>query len=215
MTNKEKYQRTFGTLHASDDFLTEVTHMNAKKHFSSRRLVCLCAAVILIFGLATVAYATDLGGIRKTIQFWLRGEQIEAEWQAQDGSYTISYTDANGTVHERGGGGVAIDDDGSERPLTEEELLEEVMNASPEVEYNESDGVETVMLYYRDQVIDITDKFDEDGYYFITLDENGHPLYVTVKYHGPLCSSSTSYVQPWEIERDIEEVAPEPTTESK
>ncbi len=215
MTNKEKYQRTFGTLHASDEFLTEVNHMNAKKHFPSRRLVCLCAAVILIFGLATVAYAADLGGIRQTIQVWLRGEPIEAEWQAQDGNYTISFKDADGTVHERSGGGIAVEPDGSERPLTEEELLENVMLADPEVEYNVTDGVETVTLYYRDQVIDITDKFDEDGYCFITLERNGKPLYVTVRYHNGLSTSTTDYVQPWEMERDVEEDAPESTAEGK
>lgn len=207
MTNKEKYQRTFGTLHASDDFLTEVTHMNVKKQFSGRRLICLCAAVILIFGLATVAYATDLGGIRKTIQLWLRGEQIEADWQAQDGHYTMTYTDTDGTVRERSGGGIAIEPDGSERPLTEEELLENAMLASPEVEYNLTDGVETVTLYYRDQVIDITDKFDEDGCFYITLDEDGHPLYVTVEYHGGLSASSTGYVQPTGTRQDADAVA--------
>ncbi len=214
MTNKEKYQRTFGTLHASDEFLTEVTHMNAKKHFSSRRLVCLCAAAILIFGLATVAYATDLGGFRRTIQVWLRGEQIEADFQAQDGNYTMTYTDADGTVHERSGGGIAIDDDGSERPLTEEELMENAMNLGPQVEYNEKDGVETVTLYYRDQVIDITDKFDENGCFYITLDEDGHPLYVTVKYHGGISASATGYVQ-HEIIHGPDADAPESTAEGK
>lgn len=207
MTNKEKYQRTFGTLHASDAFLTEVNHMNEKKQFPSRRLVCLCAAVILIFGLATAAYAADLGGYRRTIQFWFRGEQIEADWQAQDGEYTIAYEDADGNVHTQSGGGVAIDDDGSERPLTEEELLEEATRQGPQVEYNLKDGVETVTLYYRDQVIDITDKFDENGCFYITLDEDGHPLYVTVEYHGGLSASSTAYVQPVGTKQDADAVA--------
>mgnify|MGYP000769228438 FL=1 len=45
MTNKEKYRRAFGVLHASEDILTEVTHMETKKHFSLRKAVLLCAAV--------------------------------------------------------------------------------------------------------------------------------------------------------------------------
>lgn len=53
-----------------------------------------------------------------------------------------------------GGGGVAINPDGTERPLTEEELWDEI-NA-PEVEYEE-DG--RVVVYYLNQQLDVTDKF--------------------------------------------------------
>lgn len=42
MTNKEKYRRAFGVLHASEDILTEVTHMETKKHFPCGRRCC-CA----------------------------------------------------------------------------------------------------------------------------------------------------------------------------
>ena len=51
MTNKEKYRRAFGVLHASEDILTEVTHMETKKHFSLRKAVLLCAAVIAAFAI--------------------------------------------------------------------------------------------------------------------------------------------------------------------
>ena len=79
------------------------------------------------------------------------------------GSYTLTYEDAEG-VHERGGGGVAIDFFGRERPLTEEELLEQL--SMPEVEYLE-DG--TVWVYYLDQSLEITDLFDENGVCFVQL----------------------------------------------
>lgn len=42
MTNKEKYRRAFGVLHASEDILTEVKRMETKKHFSLRKRCC-CA----------------------------------------------------------------------------------------------------------------------------------------------------------------------------
>lgn len=42
MTNKEKYRRAFGVLHASEDILTEVTHMETKKHFPCGKRCC-CA----------------------------------------------------------------------------------------------------------------------------------------------------------------------------
>lgn len=194
MTNKEKYQRTFSTLHASDDFLTEVTNMNTKRTFSPRRAVALCAAVILVLGMATVAYANDFGGIRRTIQLWIHGDQTDVVWEVQDGEYHASYQDADGSTHEIGGGGVAIDEDGNERPATEEELLEH-MNR-PEVEYKE-DG--TVWVYYHDQSIEITDRFDEDGVCFFLLKDGSKTLYMTVKYNHGYALSQTAYVQPWEF----------------
>lgn len=87
MTNKEKYRRAFGVLHASEDILTEVTHMETKKHFSLRKAVLLCAAVIAVFAMAGVCYAEDVGGIQRTIQLWCYGDQTDAVLEIQDGSY--------------------------------------------------------------------------------------------------------------------------------
>ncbi|OLA35613.1 MAG: hypothetical protein BHW31_07875 [Firmicutes bacterium CAG:110_56_8] len=158
MTNKEKYRRAFGVLHASEDILTEVTHMETKKHFSLRKAVLLCAAVIAVFAMAGVCYAEDVGGIQRTIQLWCYGDQTDAVLEIQDGSYELTYEAADG-VHSEGGGGVAIDAFGRERPLTEEELLEDLQNRI-DVTYRE-DG--TVWVYYKDQSMDITDLFDENG----------------------------------------------------
>lgn len=54
---------------------------------------------------------------------------------SDDGTYTIEYPDENGETREISGGGIAYEADGTERPLTGEELLEEAN--SPDVEYND------------------------------------------------------------------------------
>lgn len=194
MTNKEKYQRTFSTLHASDDFLTEVSHMNTRKQFSSRRLAGICVAAILVFAMTTAAYATDFGGIRRTIQLWIHGDQTDVVWEVQDGEYHATYRDADGNTHEIGGGGLAFDADGNERAVTEEEILEHLDR--PYAEYKD-DG--TVWVYYHDQSIEITDSFDENGVCFLLLKNGDAPMYMTIKYDNGSASSPHEYVQPWEF----------------
>ena len=190
MTNKERYRRAFGVLHASDDFLTEARMMKARK-MTVRKAILLCAAAVLILGLATVCYAEDVGGIRRTVQLWVHGGQTDAVMDIENGSYTLSYEDAQG-YHEQGGGGVAIDSFGRERPLTEEELLEEV-RSQVEVEYQD-DG--TVWLYYQEQAMEITDLFDENKVCYVQIKTGTETLYVTVKYGGSFAWSSSGYVQP-------------------
>lgn len=191
MTNQEKYKRTFGVLHASDNFLTEVTTMNIKKHISFRKAALLCAALIALFLLASVCYAENLGDIQRKIQLWRYGDQTDAILEVQDGSYTLTYEDAQG-AHEEGGGGVAIDFFGRERPLTEEELLEHIQSRV-DVEYRE-DG--TVWVYYKEQALEITNLFDENGVCFVKLVDGGNTLYVTVRYRDGYSCSSSGYVQP-------------------
>lgn len=194
MTNKQRYQRTFGTLHASDDFLKEVSAMKTTKHFPARRLIGLCAAVILILGMATAAYAADMGGIQRRVQLWIHGDQTDVVLDIRDGQYTATYEDSEGNSHEFGGGGVAIEPDGSERPLTEEELLEHLDH--PEVEY-EDDG--TVWVYYRGQKIEITDKFDDSGVCYVQLKDGDDILYMTIKYQNGCATSPNCYIAPSEF----------------
>ena len=158
-----------------------------------KRLVAVCAALVAIFALSAVAYAADVGGIQRTIQIWLHGELTDAVFQVENGSYTLDVPNGDGTTSHRAGGGVAYDN-GTERPLTEEELLDEL--DSPEVEYKD-DG--TVMVYYHDQSLDITDLFDEDGVCYLQLEEDGHPLYMTVKYQNGYATSTTRYLESWEF----------------
>ena len=86
---------------------------------------------------------------------------------------------------------MAIEADGRERPLTEEELMEHL--DAPDVEYRE-DG--SVWIYYHGQSLDITDRF-EDGVCFVKLVDPEKTLYVTVKYQNGFAYSQRSYCQPW------------------
>ena len=80
-----------------------------------------------------------------------------------------------------------------ERPLTDEELLEQFR--MPDVEYKE-DG--TVWVYYLNQKMEITDKF-QDGVCYVQLNAGGETQYITVKYQNGFATSPHGYVQPSEF----------------
>ena len=123
MTEKERFQRAFAPLHASPDTMTEVTKMTERKtkRPALRRAATIGLAAALVLALGSVAYASDLGGIQRTVQLWLNGEMTDATLTVNEGSYTLRYPDKDGTEREMGGGGVAFEPDGTERALTEEE----------------------------------------------------------------------------------------------
>ena len=106
----------------------------------------------------------------------------------QNGQYTL--TDQQGSFL-RGGGGVAIEPDGSERPLTEEEIIDHLEH--PEVLHQE-DG--SIWICYRGQKMEITDRFDEDGYCYLELHDGEKVLYATIEKSGGLATSPTAYPQP-------------------
>jgi len=189
MNNKERYQRTFSVVHTSTDYCERVKQMNTKHKFYLTKAMVACLALVLILGATVTAYATDLGGIQRTIQLWLHGDQTDAVLDIQeDGSYSLTWQDEDGTTREQGGGGVAIGPDGKERPLTEEEIMEE-LNA-PDVSYKD-DG--TVWVYYYDQALEITDKF-EDGVCYVKLIHGQEELYLTIKYGNGYASSPKRYI---------------------
>lgn len=193
MTNKEKYKQAFSVLHTSDDFALEVEKMALLKRKQKRNIAVAVAAIcVLLVGGTGTAYAANIGGIQRTVQLWIHGDQTDAtiEFHA-DGSYSMLYKDANGNDMERGGGGIAYEKDGTERPLTEEELMEQ-LNA-PDVIYEE-DG--TVWVYYYDQKIDITNKFDEDGICYVKVSNGEETLYMTIKYQNGWSTSPYKYVNP-------------------
>lgn len=178
MTNREKYQRTFSTLHASSDCIREVKTMKKTNKIYMGKIAAVCAAAVMVLALAGVAYAEDVGGIQRTVQIWLHGEQTDVVFTPTgNGEYTLTYTDENGVEHHSEGGGVALHH-GHERPLTEEELMEEFNIASPQVEFVD-DG--TAIVYYKNQVIVLTD-FDEDGFCYTTLNDGERDMYLTIKY---------------------------------
>lgn len=194
MTNKEKYKQAFSALQPSHPICLEETTMKNTKTRIVLRPVAAVICVILLFGCARVAYAADVGGIRRTIQIWIHGDQTNAVMDIQNGHYTVSYEDAGGNTHEFGGGGVAFNPDGSERSLTEEEIMEHL--SQPEVEYRD-DG--TVWIYYMEQAMEITDQFNEDSVCFLQLKDGDKTLYVTVKYGNGYATSPNAFVQPWEF----------------
>ena len=65
----------------------------------------------------------------------------------------------------------------------------------PDVEYKE-DG--TVWVYYMDQKMEITDKFENDICY-VKLEVDGKTQYITVKYQNGFAISPHGYVQPSEF----------------
>ena len=192
MTNREKYKQAFSALHASREFSLEVETMkHTVRHHRLKTAVVLAAACILLVGTATATYTADVGGIQRTVQLWIHGDQTTATIQiADDGSYCLEYPDENGEIQEQFGGGVAFNPDGSERPLTEEEILEEL--SMPDVEYQENGSV---WVYWCGQSIDITDRF-ENGVCYVKLENSQDTLYMTVEYGNGYTTSPHRYVIP-------------------
>ena len=69
---------------------------------------------------------------------------------------------------------------GNEIPLTEEDIMRDVID-TPEVRYND-DG--TVIVYYRDQSIDITDKFNEEGKCYTEIKGGDRTYYMVIEREG-------------------------------
>ena len=200
MTDKEKFQKTFEKLHASPDIITEVLSMSEERKVVSinkkrgmHRVAAAVAAMIIVVGSGSVAYAMDLGGIQRIVQIWIHGEQTDATFMVDEGQYTLEYKDKDGNTVQQNGGGIALEEDGTERTLTEEELWEEV--TAPEVEYKE-DG--TVWVYYKNQKLNITDKF-ENKICYLQLEDGDEVKYLTIKYQNGYAMSPHGYVQPSEF----------------
>lgn len=168
---------------------------NHRKAVKVLRPLIAAAAVVAGCG---VCYANNVGGIQRTLQIWTHGQMTTAEVtidnDSNQTSYNMSYKDADGQTVQVGGGGVAYEKDGSERPLTAEEIAEELN--SPEVEMDEKSG--RTYLYYMNQKIDITDKF-KDGYAYVKLNTSSSPLYVTVRQGSGLATSQDKFVMPDEF----------------
>lgn len=193
MTNKEKYKQAFSVLQTSENFSLEVEKMAKLNKRKTYRSIAVAAAIcLLLIGGTGTAYAANVGGMQRTLQLWIHGDQTEVTVDFNsDGSYSMKYTDAEGNVKESGGGGVAYDIFGRERPLTEEELIEQLSN-NVDVTYSD-DG--TVTLYFQDQIIDLTNKF-KDNVCYVLLNGDNCTLYVTIKYDNGWAASSNKYISP-------------------
>lgn len=192
MTNKEKYKKAFSVLRPSENLSREVEFMSRMQKKTRIRAAAAAVAACVIIGGSGTAYAANVGGIQRTIQLWIRGDQTQATLTvSDDGTYNVKIPDESGKVREQSGGGVAVGADGEERPVTEAEIRE-MLNA-PEVEYLE-DG--TVWVYYKNQKMEITDKFDGDGICYVKIDDGKEPIYMTVKYQNGYATSRDKYPSP-------------------
>ncbi len=192
MTNREKYKQAFSVLQTSGEISLEVENMAImNKKAKLKAAAAVISTCLIVAGGSGIAYAADIGGIQRTIQLWIEGDQTSATFEYNsDGSYNISIPSEDGETKEYGGGGIAYEPDGTERPLTEEELLEQLND--PEVDYKD-DG--TVWVYYYDQKIEITDKFEDDICY-LKLSNGDETVYMTIKYQDGWCSSPHKYESP-------------------
>lgn len=154
-----------------------------------------------MLGISSVCYAANIGGIQRQIQLWIEGDKTAAIIEFDgNGKYALSYKDSEGNLYSQTGGGVKFNEYGTEVPATEEELLKEMF--APNAVYEDGKAI----LYYYNQVddnyyknsLDITDLF-EDGVCYITLTQDGKPLYITVKYQKGLATSTNRYLSPWEF----------------
>lgn len=199
MTNKEKYQQAFSALQPSRDIRLEEATMKAYKKRQTKRVVALVAVICLLVCVGGGgAYAANIGGIQRTIQLWIHGDQTTATLDINDdGSYTVHYPDENGDMQTAGGGGVAFDMFGNERALTEEEIMDQL--DSPDIEYYD-DG--SIWLFYRDMAKDITDSFDDEDMCYVKIEDEEGDLFVTAKKYGGWHISSDRYASAWEFNND-------------
>ena len=176
MNNKEKYQRSFNTLRLSGDFREKCKKtpeesgkgkiMKFRSMYGiSRAAAATIAVCLLVVGSVGVSYAADLGGIRTKLGIWINGTKQDVEVvQVGDGSYTVCDENGEETM---GFGGVAIDENGNERPMTVEELAG-FMNNDCRLEFTE-DG--KMIFSYKNLVEDVTDQLDSKGELHIHVDD--------------------------------------------
>lgn len=198
MNNKEKYKKAFSVLHTSDTNLSWEVKSMAK--IKRKHTIAVASAAVIGCALigGTSAYAANLGGIQRTVQLWIHGDQTDATLtinnDGDESSFSYNYTDENGQSQEVQGGGLAMDADGTTHPLTEDDIVDEM--SQPDVEYLD-DG--TVMVYYKNQKIDITDKFDKDKVCYLKIVDGDKTLYLTVKYQDGFAWGDDKYADPNEF----------------
>ena len=164
---------------------------NKKNHFHLNKVAAAVIACVMVLGSAQVAYAHNVGNIQRILQLWIHGDQTQVTVEFDGmGSYDMAYTDAEGNVHQQSGGGVAFDADGTERPLTEEELLEELR--SPDM-YTTEDG--RTMIAWGNQVVDITDHF-VDGVCYVKLVNGDETRYITAHEGQGFSMSPYKFLKP-------------------
>lgn len=159
MTDKERYQRAFKALHASDKIYWEADKMMERKNKIMKKVVAAGAAIVLVSGSMTAAYAADIGGIQQKLTMWFHGEQTEVTAREHgENSYKYTFTDEEGKKQEFVAGGVTIDDSGNEHPISAQEILDDFTDR-----ISASDNGKIYLFYFdKQQKIDITDLFGNE-----------------------------------------------------
>lgn len=193
MTDKEKIRRAFSSVRLPDDFDIDLESRGRKRiaHFRNAAAAACIALALVVSGVT--AYAADFGGIQRTVQIWLHGDQTTAVISIDEDNNITHYSVADDEGNEIHGGGVAIENDGSERALTESEVQQDLNYPQKET----IDG--RIYLFYKDRKIDITDMFDDEGLCYITLDNGDETFYVTVTKDAGLSTSTKRYIQKNEL----------------
>ena len=195
MTEQERYKRAVSALHPDPAFrvVLQKQGKTPSRVRASLRFHAGLAAILWILALSLAGagvYAADIGGIQRKIQILQHGELTDAVLSVSDTDGTYQVTDPSGKVL-LGGGGAAIQPDGTERPLTREELLSDLSNqVSTEVE----DG--HYYLCWRAHLYDLTGAFDKGTVCYVTLTDGSDTLYVTALSTGAVASSPSRYLIP-------------------
>ena len=81
MMDKEQYKKTFDTVASFGMEPLEVRRImkNSRKHAYMNKIAAAAAVVAVLAGSTGVAYAANVGGIQRTLQLWLYGDQTNAE----------------------------------------------------------------------------------------------------------------------------------------
>lgn len=185
MNNKERYKQAFSVLHASRAISLEETSMNTKVARQALRPAFVVAiSVAAVFGCMATAYAADLGGIQEMVRVWFNGQAVEAQLtldpESEVGAYELHIPANDGSGEEQviSGGGIAIDADGTERPVTIEEVVEEL---SSEVDRDEEGNI---WLYESGQSYNITDLMAEGSCKVVVSGEDGSLHYYEIEDNG-------------------------------
>ncbi|MCR5249465.1 MAG: hypothetical protein K6E50_02530 [Lachnospiraceae bacterium] len=176
-SNEEKYKKSFQTLHLSDDFQErfekrlkeerEGKNMDTNGIYRISRTAAVIAACALAFGSLGICYAADVGGIRTNFEMWINGSRQEVELE-QVSETEYRWTDEDGGVHQMGG--VMKEGDGSERPMTGEELVDQT---NAQCNYEEGDG--RSFISYKSLRADVTDLIGADNTLYIHIDDPENP----------------------------------------
>ena len=179
MSNKDRYQNTFGKLHLSEDFREKCKTpeesgkgkiMNFRAiHGISRAAAAAVTIATIALGSAGVCYANDIGGIRTTFNMWLNGSRQEVEVvQTGEGTYVVYDENGEETM---GFGGMSYDENGNEVAMSAEELVG-YMNNDCRLEVTE-DG--RYIFSYKNLSEDVTDQVDEKGNLYIHVEDPSNP----------------------------------------